>query len=110
MNKTARMDILVYEAEGLRKDGSVFGAVVIERQTDGAAIELAQSYADKWDKSVMLYRVPFVHTGHEQWREDQEVFVRGLRPKSAGGGEKQTSPLGKQLPPFHNDAPAIRER
>ena len=87
MNKTARMDILAYEAEGLRKDGSVFGAVVIERPTDGAAIALAQSYADKWDKSVMLYRVPFVHTGYEPWREDQKIFVTRLLPKSAGRRE-----------------------
>ena len=73
-----------YEIEGLRADGSTYTVEILgEHESDAAAGELAQHYADLWQHAVNLYRAPFVHIGSAAWQESETEFVRRYEPRNA---------------------------
>ena len=57
-----------YEAVGLRDTGDVYTVEILGRQTQAVAVDLAQRWADRWQATVNLYRVPFVSL-EGQWRD-----------------------------------------
>jgi hypothetical protein len=68
-----------YEAAGLRDNGDVYTVEVLGRQTLADAIDLAQRWADRWQATVNLYRVPFVSL-EGQWQDEQMEVVRQFLP------------------------------
>ena len=45
----------------------------------------SEHYADLWQATVKLYRVPFVNTSSDPWADEQMHFICRIEP---------TSPLG----------------
>ena len=76
-----------YEAVGLRDTGDVYTVEVLGRQTLADAVDLAQRWAERWQATVNLYRVPFV-SYEKQWRVEQMELVQQLLPT------RQVSPQG----------------
>jgi hypothetical protein len=68
-----------YEAIGLRDTGDVYTVEILGRQTQAVAIDLAQRWADRWQATVSLYRVPFVSL-EGQWRDEQMELVQQFLP------------------------------
>jgi hypothetical protein len=68
-----------YEAAGLRDTGDAYTVAILGRQTEAIAVDLAQRWADMWQATVNLYRVPFV-TLAGQWRDEQIELVRQFVP------------------------------
>jgi hypothetical protein len=68
-----------YEAVGLRDNGDVYAVEVLGQQTESFAADLAQQWADRWQVTVNLYRVPFVSAGN-QWRDEQMELVQQFLP------------------------------
>ena len=68
-----------YEAAGLRDTGDVYTVEILGRQTQAVAVDLAQRWADRWQATVNLYRVPFVSL-EGQWRDDQMELVQQFLP------------------------------
>ena len=75
----------VYEAVGLRDTGDIFTVEILGRQTEAVAVHTAQMWADLWQMTVALYRVPFVHFGSAPWRDDQMELVRQFVPTRTEG-------------------------
>ena len=71
---------LAYEAAGLRPTGKIYTLEVLGHCPEAVALDLAQQCADRWQCTVNLYRVPFVHTGSTPWADDQQEFVCQLPP------------------------------
>jgi hypothetical protein len=69
-----------YEAVGLRDTGGIFTVEIIGRQREAVAVHTAQRWADLWQVTVNLYRVPFVNFGSAPWRADQMQLVRQFVP------------------------------
>ena len=69
-----------YEVEGLRDNGEVYTVEILGCQTVAEALVLAQRYADMWQATVNLNRVPFVDTGSAQWSHEQVEFIQQLPP------------------------------
>jgi hypothetical protein len=61
----------IYEAVGLRADGSGFAVEILGRHTEAEALCLAQHYATLWDSAVKLYRVPYINTSSAGWAADE---------------------------------------
>jgi hypothetical protein len=70
-----------YEVVGLRPNGDGFTVEVLGEQTKDEAKRLAQHYADLWQHTVNLYRVPFLNLGSEVWAEHQMQFIRCVDPQ-----------------------------
>ena len=68
-----------YEAVGLRDNGDVYAVEVLGQQTTSFAADLAQQWADRWQATVNLYRVPFV-SAEKQWRPEQIELVQQFLP------------------------------
>jgi hypothetical protein len=68
-----------YEAVGLRDNGDVYAVEVLGQATESFAADLAQQWADRWQVTVNLYRVPFVSVG-KQWRDEQMGLVQQFVP------------------------------
>jgi hypothetical protein len=68
-----------YEAVGLRDNGDVYAIEVLGQQTQSFAADLAQQWADRWQVTVNLYRVPFV-SYQKQWRIEQMELVQQFVP------------------------------
>jgi hypothetical protein len=68
-----------YEAVGLRDNGDVYAVEVLGQQTQSFSADLAQLWADRWQATVNLYRVPFVSLG-KQWRPEQMELVQQFLP------------------------------
>jgi hypothetical protein len=68
-----------YEAVGLRDIGDVYTVEILGRQTQAVAVDLAQRWADRWQATVNLYRVPFVSL-EGQWRDEQMELVEQFLP------------------------------
>jgi hypothetical protein len=71
-----------YEAVGLRDTGDVYTVEILGRQTEAVAVDLAQRWADRWQATVNLYRVPYVRL-EGQWRDDQIKLVQQFVPTRA---------------------------
>lgn len=70
-----------YEVEGLRDNlDEVFAVEILGYQTLEAALLLAQDLADRWQATVNLIRVPFIHTGSASWSDEQVELVQQLLP------------------------------
>jgi hypothetical protein len=69
-----------YEAVGLRDTGDIYTVEVLGRLTLDDALDLAQRWADRWQATVNLYRVPFVSLGSAPWRADQRQLVQQFVP------------------------------
>jgi hypothetical protein len=54
------IDDEVYEADGLRANGDCFTVEVIDRPRSDAVV-IAQECANRWERLVNLYRVPYVN-------------------------------------------------
>ena len=65
----------VYEAFGIRPDGSSFTVEILGYQTLVEAASLARNFAGQWQSTVHLYRVPFLNTGSAAWAPDEIEFV-----------------------------------
>ena len=61
----------IYEAVGLRPDGTGFAIEILGRHTEADALSLAQHYARLWESTVKLYRVPYLNTGSAGWAADE---------------------------------------
>ena len=83
-----------YEAIGLRDTGDVYTVEILGRQTQAVAIDLAQRWADRWQATVNLYRVPFVSL-EGQWRDEQMELVQQFLPTrtTADAGIRMNSNL-----------------
>jgi hypothetical protein len=68
-----------YEAVGLRDTSDVYTVEILGRQTEAVAVDLAQRWADMWQATVNLYRVPFVTLGG-QWQHKQMELVQQFVP------------------------------
>jgi hypothetical protein len=78
-----------YEAVGLRDTGDIFTVEILGRQPEAVAVHTAQMWADLWQTTVKLYRVPYVKFGSALWRDDQMELVEQFvptRPVEADGG------------------------
>jgi hypothetical protein len=69
-----------YEAVGLRGTGDIFTVEILRRQPEAVAVPTAQRWADLWQVTVNLYRVPVVNFGSAPWRADQMELVRQFVP------------------------------
>ena len=69
-----------YEAVGLRDTGDIFTVEILGRQREAVAVHTAQMWADQWQVTVGLYRVPFVNFGSAPWRPNQMRLVRQFVP------------------------------
>jgi hypothetical protein len=69
-----------YEAVGLRDTGDIFTVEILGRQREAVAVHTAQMWADLWQVTVNLYRVPFVNFGSASWRDDQMELVQQFVP------------------------------
>jgi hypothetical protein len=74
-----------YEAVGLRDTGDIFTVEILGQQTEATAAHIAQRWADLWQVTVALYRVPFVNFGSAPWRDDQMELVRQFVPTHTEG-------------------------
>jgi hypothetical protein len=68
-----------YEAVGLRDRDDVYTVEILGRQTLANAVDLAQRWADSWQATVNLYRVPYVRL-EGQWQDDQIELVQQFLP------------------------------
>ena len=74
-----------YEVHGHRENGEVFGVAVLGRLSDAEALALAQQYADRWQATVSLCRVPFVDQGQiSGWWADEIETVTQVVPTIEG--------------------------
>jgi hypothetical protein len=69
-----------YEAVGLRDTDDIFTVEILGRQWEAVAVHTAQMWADQWQVTVNLYRVPFVNFGSAPWRADQMQLVGQFVP------------------------------
>jgi hypothetical protein len=74
------IDDCAYEAVSLRENGDLYTVEILGRQPEAAAILRAQRCADLWQRTVNLYRVPFVRAGSKPWSKEQLQLVRVLLP------------------------------
>jgi hypothetical protein len=65
-----------YEAVGLHDTGDIFTVEILGRQPEAVAVHTAQMWADLWQPTVNLYRVPFVNFGSAAWLDDQMELVQ----------------------------------
>jgi hypothetical protein len=63
-------DKAAYEAFGIRPDGSRFTVEILGYQTLVEAASLARHFAEQWQSTVHLYRVPFLNTRSAAWAPD----------------------------------------
>ena len=79
-------DKAAYEAFGIRPDGSRFTVEILGYQTLAEAASLARHFADEWQSTVYLYRVPFLNVGSVAWAADEIEFVNKFtcEPQVAG--------------------------
>ena len=69
-----------YEAVGLGDTGDIFTVEILGRQPEAVAVHTAQMWADQWQTTVNLYRVPYVKFGSAPWRNDQMELVQQFVP------------------------------
>lgn len=69
------MSKLVFEANLLRFDGSVYGIEILTCDSEEDALERASRCATKWSAPIRLYQVPYVNQGSEAWTADDMRFV-----------------------------------
>jgi hypothetical protein len=78
-----------YEAVGLHDTGDIFTVEILGRQPEAVAVHTAQMWADLWQSTVNLYRVPYVKFEVAPWSDDQMELVEQFvptRPVEADGG------------------------
>lgn len=69
------MNKIVYEANLLRIDGTVYGMQILICASEVEALARASHCATRWAASVRLYQVPYIKEGNEPWRKDEIRFV-----------------------------------
>ena len=74
-----------YEAVGLGDTGDIFTVEILGRQPEAVAVHTAQMWADQWQMTVNLYRVPFVNFGSAPWRDDPMQLVQQFVPTRTEG-------------------------
>ena len=92
---------VVYEAFGIRPDGSSFTVEILGYQTLVEAASLARNFAGQRQSTVHLYRVPFLNTGSAAWVPDEIEFVNKFTYELSplGGEEQRADEAGSQPTP-----------
>lgn len=69
------MNKLVFEANLMRFDGSIYGTQILSCDTEEEALLLASRCAKNWSAPVQLYQVPYVKDSDEAWQAEDIRFV-----------------------------------
>ena len=69
-----------YEVFGLRENGQVYTVEVLGLEMEASAREFAQVYANQWQSTVRLYRVPFVNISSKSWSATDLELVDEMLP------------------------------
>jgi hypothetical protein len=64
----------------VRDTGDILTVEILGRQPEALAVHTAQMWADQWQTTVNLYRVPCVKFGSAPWRDDQMELVLQFVP------------------------------
>lgn len=74
---------LVFEANLLRFDGTVFGVEILRCTDEAEALRRASQCATRWAAAVRLYQVPYVNEGSDAWDPDAIRFVANVPREAA---------------------------
>lgn len=74
---------LVFEANLLRFDGTVFGVEILRCADEAEAIRRAGQCATRWAAAVRLFQVPYVNEGSDAWDADEVRFVANVAREAA---------------------------
>jgi hypothetical protein len=74
---------LVFEANLLRFDGTVFAVEILCCTDEAEAVRRAGECATRWAAAVRLYQVPCVNTGSEAWQIGETRFVANVARAAA---------------------------